>query len=101
MMLRDYRCHACGETVEHLLGRDEPAPPCACGGELEPVISGGHVRVPLVTAVSMGRSDKPPPGAMDTRPLAEGQPYAEWRADRKKVHDQRRRDRVHQVMRER
>lgn len=101
MILRDYRCRACAATTEHLLRRDEAAPPCACGGELEVVISAVFGRTPRVTAVSRGRSDQPPPGAMDTRPLAEGQPYHEWRAERRKIHAQRRRDQVWRAIRDR
>lgn len=94
MILRDYRCAACGSLWESL----EPAAtvelPCECGHTARAQISGTHTHMPLIQSVSRGGRQPTPPGAIDTRSLAEGQSYREWRAGRKKQRREARRREV-------
>lgn len=84
MILLDYQCSTCGATHESLERRPPPASrPCDCGGVASRVISPVAIGTVYGTAVSRGASDEPPPGAIDTRPLADGMSYAEWRAKRR------------------
>ena len=74
----DYQC-SCGRRVESL--EDVPVSrsrPCPCGRIADLALSAPHVRMPFVT-VTRGKSDAPPPGALDTRALGDGMPMAEWR----------------------
>lgn len=54
-----------------------------CGATSEWVISAPIGRVSL-TSFTRGKSDPPPPNAANTRELAEGVPYHEWRAKHEK-----------------
>jgi hypothetical protein len=94
------RCRACWRFYE------KPTPPaCDCG---EPLVddlcglssercftSAPAMHTKYVVSVSRGRDDpKPHPHAMDLRPLAEGQDYHSWKADRAKVWEAERQRRV-------
>jgi hypothetical protein len=78
--LADYRCDACLMIHESL--EDRPAPEARecpmCGEQAERIISGTYTGTVYGRFVT-GKSDERPPGAMDTRPLAEGMPHHEWR----------------------
>lgn len=50
-----------------------------CGGESPWVMSAPTGRV-KIGEVTRGKSDERPPGALDTRALADGMPYSEWKA---------------------
>lgn len=77
MILLDYRCFSCGRTEERLESRPAPAfHACECGSRLERVITGGHLRIPTASVVR-GKSEEPPPWAMDYRAFAEGRGHEE------------------------
>lgn len=97
MILLDYRCESCGTVREHLQPR--PAPDvvdCACGGAAERQMPTPLIGMARVSA-TRGESQEPPPGALDTRPIAEGKMSAdEWRRNRREerrkvelMHDKR------------
>ena len=70
---REYGCEAHGpfEVVVELATSRTPRPCPTCGAASERTLNATiahHVKV----SVSRGKSDPPPPGAMDTRALAEG-----------------------------
>ena len=80
-MLSDYHCPGCG-TFESLERR--PAPEtlqCECGEQAERTISAVRCRT-VYGSVTRGVSETPPPGAMRTEALADGQPYSEWKKER-------------------
>lgn len=86
MILYDYQCGRCCAVHEALESRPAPSSrPCPeCGGDAVRVFCAPKVRTVWGYAASMGKSQDPPPGAFDTRALAEGQSYREWRAERRK-----------------
>ncbi len=82
----EYLCKA-GHRLESLEDRREPSlsVQCtACKLRAERCVSAPRVKVPSFS-VSTGRSEPPPPGAMSTRSIGDGQPINEWRAERKKL----------------
>lgn len=85
MILLDYQCNACGATHEALETRPAPSSrPCPrCGDVAGRIFSPVALGTVWGAAASRGRSDEPPPGAIDTRPLADGMPYREWRKRRR------------------
>lgn len=89
--LLEYHCEDCGLTGESLERRGEipPEKPCECGGVARKCISAAKWRQ-VWGAVVTGTSDPRPPEAMDTRPLAEGQKWSEWKKHRRR----KRRDEV-------
>ena len=92
-LLLEYRCD-CGVTIESLERRGEEPPtlPCrVCGGTADRAISAVRSKTVWGAAVSTGKSDPPPPGVMDTRGLAEGMSYAEFRQRRRQDRIERRR----------
>lgn len=95
-LLVDYQCQDCGAVEESL--EDRPAReiiPCAdCAGEAHRQLGAPHVGTVWCYAVSRGKEDPKPPGALDTRQLAEGMPRKEWEAPRKK---RRRDERIAQI----
>lgn len=99
-IVRDYKCSSCGNVAEQMVRRAEPelVEPCACGGIVLPVLSAVRGKV-KICSFNRGKSDKPPPGAMDTRALADGQPLDEWRAERRKVHQAARRKQIREMFR--
>ncbi len=74
----------------------EPSEPPVCGEPSPWRISAPAQRVwsvPAYAASQGGDMKERPPGMLDTRPLAEGMPYSEWRkkqddAQRARRHDQ-------------
>lgn len=101
MILRDYECTPCGRRFELLEERDAVLTEhfcSACGGAAFYVISPPHVKIPCFSGATTGKSDPPPPGAFDTRPIAEGQSIREWRADRRKFHEGHRRNKIRSMV---
>jgi len=97
--LRDYLCAVCGpfeELVERIDGRPPAEVPCAtCAAPAELTVSAPAVHTLHTVGVNRGRNDpKPHHMSMDTRPLAEGQPLSEWKAERAKLWNEDRRKRV-------
>ena len=87
LIIRDYLCPAHGyfELLEDRADvGDKPCP--ECGGPSEFCMSAPKVKTVWCQAVSTAKSDGPRSQyAMDTRPLAEGMPYSEWKAKRQKM----------------
>lgn len=72
-----------------LWGADE------CGRAALWVISAPHTRVQKVTAVTRGKWQKPEHKTWtDTRNIAEGQPLYEWKEDRAKIWEEKRKEDV-------
>lgn len=84
--VREYECDLCGvfaETVETPHPGSRPCPTCGRPSPL--VVSAVAGRVKL-GEVSRGKvADAPSPYALDTRPLAEGMPLAEFKQKRAKL----------------
>lgn len=84
MILRDYRCHDCDLVHESLEGKSVLMISCPrCDGDSIAIISGTHAKTIWGAADVRGTNDERPPWAMDTRPLAEGETYDNWRKKRK------------------
>ena len=84
----EFSCAPCGRRFESLENRPPPdAAPCpSCGESSERVISAPKHKTVWASAVTTAKSDPPPsPYYMDTRPLAEGMPLAEWKEKRRKM----------------
>lgn len=97
LVVADYRCpeHGVFElTVERDANGDAPdEQPCPCGASSPWTISACKQRiwsVPCYAAVRGGDVKERPPGMLDTRPLAEGQSYSDWRRVQKKARVERR-----------
>lgn len=96
-ILLEYTCGSCGLRVESLESRSSPSPsvscPCpSCPGTAERVISAPKVGTVWATAVTRGKSDeRPSPGYLDTRGMADGQTRREWKAERRKYRSDQRR----------
>jgi hypothetical protein len=99
-ILLEYGCPACGERIESLEPRSEPAQSVIHCGEPAPrVFSAPHVKVPLVTVSRAGREDSgPPPGAYSTRAIGDGMPVHKWRAERSKRRRRDARDALHKAL---
>jgi hypothetical protein len=83
-ILLEYLCPTCGQRIESLETRAAPSTQIPHCDTLAPrVPSAVHGRVKAGEVVS-GTSDERPPGVLNTEPLADGQPYSEWRKDIKK-----------------
>lgn len=97
---RDYLCADCGRwelTIEN------PAPDVVdcpgCGEPAERVIGAPAVHTQFVVSATQGKSDpKPHRLALDTRPLAEGQRFNEWKQERAKLWEQDRKRRVMEAL---
>lgn len=85
MILLDYECSVCGAVHESLEPRPAPASrPCdLCGADAVRIFSPVALGTVWGTAATRGKSDEPPPGTLDTRPLADGMSREEWRAKRR------------------
>ena len=95
-ILRDYRCDGCGHEDEILLRLSDPVPQCTeCGDRVTALLSPVRGRVKL-GEVSRGKNGTPPPNALDTRPLADGMSYSEWRERQRS----KRRDEIHRMAKE-
>lgn len=100
LLAAEYYCPE-HERFDATVERDEkgdppPTQPCpACGAIAEHVVSAPKPRiltVPVTAAVRGGDMKERPPGMLDTRPLAEGQKYTEWKKDQDKQRASRRFD---------
>lgn len=74
--IEPHRRKACGRLAEHVISAPKPK-----------VLS-----VPCTAEVRGGDMKERPPGMLDTRPLAEGQSYTEWKKDQAKLSESRRHD---------
>ena len=99
LIVAEYRCpeHGLFEVTAQRV--DDGAPTehaCECGTVSPWTPSAPKMRVDTVlpTAAVRGGDTERRPGMLDTRPLAEGMPMAEWR----KVQDKHREERRHQQM---
>ena len=83
-ILLEYRCEACMTVHESLEPRGQESEwiPC-CEGRAYRCISAPRVHLPLITAVTQGAPEQPPPGAYSTRSIAEGESFGSWKARRK------------------
>lgn len=110
LLAAEYMCLEHGRfdaTVERDTNGDPPpAMPCPheredettvylCLRDSQHVISAPHPKVlsvPCTAEVRGGDMKDRPPGMLDTRPLAEGQKYSEWKKDQAKLSESRRYD---------
>jgi hypothetical protein len=80
----DYLCPECGVTFESFEKRANPASELPHCNSLAPrVLSSPMVLTQGVSVTRSSRSDGPPPGAIDTRPLADGMKHSDWKAKRR------------------
>ncbi len=95
LIARDYMCPEHG-PFDALAARDsEDEQPCPCGMPSPRIDSAPAVHTQFVVSGSQGKSDaKPHHMSMDTRPLAEGMPLGEWKAQRKQLWEQERKRKV-------
>lgn len=92
MILRDWKCHDCEWIFESLEDRGAVLIRCPdCGGDAIPQISGTHAGTVWGAAASQGASQERPSWAMDTRKLAEGQTWRQWKRERQKQRAEERR----------
>lgn len=92
----EFYCGDCDAVTNETVERPPPDSfPCEiCGRLAERCLSAVRFKAQMVT-VKQGKSDGPPsPLYMDTKPLADGMPYYEWRDQRDKVFNEDRRRRV-------
>jgi len=88
-LMLEYLCPCCGERFESLESRGNTAgwltcPDESCGAQAAPVISATHSGTVYGAAATTGKSDPPPPWAMDTRAIADGRQSPEqWRVERR------------------
>lgn len=98
----EYLCDTHGRFVASVSRADCPdsvqCPTCGLGSPWSPS-SSPAVHTQFVVTASRGKNDpKPTPQSMDTRPLAEGQSYTEWRKERKKMWEVERHKRVKELL---
>ena len=101
MISSDYNCDGCGVVFEAAV--ESPSPdeiPCpVCGGPSTWTPSPVAFRVRRVEVVR-GRWEKPERKTyLDTRKLGEGQDIEEFRAEREKIWDEKRRSDVKDLLR--
>lgn len=95
-VIHDYLCDQCGHRTEEMVPRHEQpdAISCArCGTAAYKTLSAPLLKMPRGWvgrgSLADGYNAELPPGVVDDRPLAEGMPYDEWKAQlRKKRHDE-------------
>jgi hypothetical protein len=76
--------------------RSRAGNPCGLTSPWSP--SGIACKVPLAS-FNRGKSEAPPNrNALTTRDLADGMPMSEWRAKRAKLHEERRRKRIKEML---
>lgn len=79
-ILLEYRCPECGASIESLETRAAPAATVPhCGASAARIISAVSGRLKR-GEVTTGKNGDPPPGVIDTRPLADGMSVHEFRA---------------------
>jgi hypothetical protein len=86
---REYTCpeHGVIELLVELATSGDPRPCPTCGVASERTVTAPRLNIPLGT-VQRGRYEASDhPMAMDTRPLADGMPLHEWKAERQKKWD--------------
>lgn len=89
MILADFRCeeHGVFEAIADSGADATSCPECGASSPWSPSPVRGRVKL---GEVSQGKFEPPPsPGALDTRALADGMPYTEWKAKREKQHKER------------
>lgn len=100
MILADYRCETHGAFeafVESPLPDETACPRCGQPSQWMPV----PLRFKVAIVASRGNHEKPQhKGWLDTSNLEEGQDYDEWRGDREAVHEELRKERVMQALRD-
>ncbi len=96
-ILLEYGCPECGERIESLEPRSEPAQAVVhCGVPAPRVLSAPRVKTPLYSVAKAGREDsKPAPGQYNTQGIREGMRLTEWRAKRAAERKRENRDRWH------
>ena len=89
-VLKDYRCAVCGVIFESLEERGQGA--LHCGAGAIPVMSAvrGRVKLASVDHGHRGAASDRPPGALDTRGLADGMTVSDWRHAQTRGHLDRR-----------
>ncbi len=95
---REYACDAHGpfELVVDLATSRDARPCPTCGAPSERTLT-SNIATHINVGVFRGKSDPPPPNAMDTRPLAEGKvSLKEFRAQRRAKHRDDRRAKAKQ-----
>ena len=83
----EYWCAGCQVRFDYLETRSAIPPHRLhrpCGSVADRVLSAPLPKLQLAT-VTRGKSDPPPPNAIDTRPLAAGMPVSEWRQKYRKT----------------
>jgi hypothetical protein len=99
-ILLEYGCPECGERIESLEPRSEPAQAVThCGVPAPRVFSAPKLKIPLFS-VERGKSDPPPPGAFDTRGIRDGMPVTRWRAERKQARRKAKVEALHKALKE-
>ena len=86
IFLVDYLCASCEQTFEVFQDSGEVHREmlCECGGTASRCLSAVKSKTVWGAAASTGKSDPPPPGAMDTRPLADREiSFGNFRTKRK------------------
>lgn len=84
LVLADFRCPE-HDVFEALVSRESDAAPCPTCGASSPWSPSPIVGRVKLGEVQQGKFEPPPtPGALDTRALADGMPYREWKAQRDK-----------------
>lgn len=75
----EYLCPTCGQRFESLEDRAAPSAQLPhCEAQAARVLSAVRGRV-KIGEVRRGKNEERPPGVLNTEPLADGQPYADWR----------------------
>lgn len=90
-VMYDFHCETCRTTAESLERRSENVAekPCPCGGVAKRCLS-AVMPGTVWGSFARGKSDERPPGVLDTRPLADGMPKAEWRKQQRAAQRDRR-----------
>ena len=92
LVARDFACAAHG-PFDALVGRlEEGAQPCPACGASSPMVPSAPLGRVKRGEVTQGKVEAAPsPYALDTRPLADGMPLREWKAQRSKLWNEKRR----------
>jgi hypothetical protein len=97
--LREFDCAEHGMFEERVVDPGESSPCPLCGAEAARVDSAPAVHTQFVVSATQGKSEpKPHRMSMDTRPLAEGQRFLDWKKDRKKLWEEKRKERVMELL---
>lgn len=90
MILSDFTCpyHGRFEALADAEAESHPCGSCSVLAPWSPSPVRGRVRLGEVERGAVARPDSPM--MLDTRSLGEGEPYADWRARRDKMYQERR-----------